>query len=316
MRYVLCADASQSIGAGHVMRSSAIAEELITRGQDVVFVGQISDIPWLTLRIKTLGFTEIHYGAKEFMSSPEKDVLILDSYVVPTGEAFIQPNKWRAVVTIADHLTPDYKANLIIHPSLSSHWEAKTGTKILAGTRYIPFRGSIKKTKKNEDKKSILKILVVGGGTDVSGFAGAICEELKVLSDNFHAMIFTNNNKLDSLDFRFTVVPFGAELDEYAANTDLVLTTASTASLEFIAREVAVGIGCAVGNQEEYYESLSNFGITAPIGRFVAGNWQIDHAKVAELVNSSELRDSLQTKCTGLVDLGGARRIVDEILKL
>ena len=47
MRYVLRADASQSMGSGHVMRSSAIAEELIARGEDVVFVGQISEIPWL-----------------------------------------------------------------------------------------------------------------------------------------------------------------------------------------------------------------------------------------------------------------------------
>ena len=60
MRYVLRADASQSIGAGHVMRSSAIAEELIARGEDVIFVGQISDLPWVEERIASLGFTHIH----------------------------------------------------------------------------------------------------------------------------------------------------------------------------------------------------------------------------------------------------------------
>ena len=45
MRYVLRADASKILGAGHVMRSSAIAEELITQGAEVVFVGEISDLP-------------------------------------------------------------------------------------------------------------------------------------------------------------------------------------------------------------------------------------------------------------------------------
>ena len=44
MRYVLRADASESIGAGHVMRSSAIAEELIARGENVVFVGYDWDL--------------------------------------------------------------------------------------------------------------------------------------------------------------------------------------------------------------------------------------------------------------------------------
>ena len=60
MRYVLRADASQTIGAGHVMRSSAIAEELIARGKEVLFIGKISNLPWVENRISGLGFTEIH----------------------------------------------------------------------------------------------------------------------------------------------------------------------------------------------------------------------------------------------------------------
>ena len=316
MRYVLRADASQSIGSGHVMRSSAIAEELIARGEDVVFVGHISDIPWLAFRINGLGFTEIHSGTKEFISNPERHVLILDSYVVPVDEAFIQPNKWRAVVAVADELTPTYDANLIIHPGLSTHFVAKVGVKVLAGPKYIPFRSSIQKTEKNEDKESILEILVVGGGTDLFGFVAAICEELAGISDRFHANIFTNDNELGNLDPRFTVVPIGSELDNYAANVDLVFTTASTTSLEFIAREVAVGIGCAVDNQEEYYESLSAFRVASPIGRFADSKWHIDHAKIAELVHSGGIREDLRRNCAGLIDLGGAGRIVDEILKL
>ena len=111
-------------------------------------------------------------------------------------------------------------------------------------------------------------------------------------------------------------MPIGSTLDDYAANVDLVFTTASTTSLEFIAREVAVGIGCAVDNQEKYYESLSAFGVAAPIGRFVDGHWEIDHAKIFELVNSIHIRETLRRRCAGLVDLRGAGRIVDEILKL
>ena len=121
---------------------------------------------------------------------------------------------------------------------------------------------------------------------------------------------------LGNLDSRFTVVPIASELDDYARNAHLVFTTASKTSLEFIAREVAVGIGCAVDNQEEYYESLSTFGVAAPIGRFVAGHWQIDHTKIAELVHSGGVREDLRKNCAGIIDLGSAGRIVDEILKL
>ncbi len=60
MRNVLRADASQSMGAGHVMRSSAIAEELISRGNNVIFVGRISNLPWVEKRIASLGFSQVY----------------------------------------------------------------------------------------------------------------------------------------------------------------------------------------------------------------------------------------------------------------
>ena len=59
MRFVFRADASIEIGAGHVMRSSAIAEEAISQGIECVFVGSILDMDWLTDRIRGLGFFEV-----------------------------------------------------------------------------------------------------------------------------------------------------------------------------------------------------------------------------------------------------------------
>jgi spore coat polysaccharide biosynthesis predicted glycosyltransferase SpsG len=59
MTYVIRADASPTIGSGHVMRSSANAEELIARGEKVVFVGLISYLLWVTERKMDLGFIEI-----------------------------------------------------------------------------------------------------------------------------------------------------------------------------------------------------------------------------------------------------------------
>ena len=45
--------------AGCVMCSSAIAEELIAWGENVIFAGQISGLPWVEERISSLGFTYI-----------------------------------------------------------------------------------------------------------------------------------------------------------------------------------------------------------------------------------------------------------------
>lgn len=45
-------------------------------------------------------------------------------------------------------------------------------------------------------------------------------------------------------------------------------------------------------------------------------NWDIDQQKITSLIHSSELREILIARATGLVDLNGASRIVDAITNL
>ena len=316
MRYIFRADSSRAIGSGHVMRSSAIAEELIARGREVIFIGAISDVPWVASRIMSLGFSKILENTKKFVSDPGHDVLILDSYTVSVNDEFIQQKHWRRIVAISDDLTPTYKADLIIHPGISDEWKPNRDVKFLTGPDYIPFRRSINKSVKNLSIKGDTKILVVGGGTDPFNFAEEICKSLKNIQGLFHVIIFSNNGLLARMDSRFTVVEIGFQLDVEASNADLVFTTASTTSLEFIAREIPLGLGCAVDNQKEYYESLASAGVAIPVGEFNGGRWQLDQTKMADLINSDELRKTLKQKSAGLVDLKGAERIVNEILKL
>ena len=134
------ADSSLKIGSGHVMRLSAIAEELIMRGEIVVYIGQIAELPWLSRRIQTLGFSQILQSPNEYLPDPVSDVLILDSYTLPVDDEFIKPSNWRRVITISDELTPPYSASLVIHPAISEKWVPNKNVKFLAGPKYIPFR--------------------------------------------------------------------------------------------------------------------------------------------------------------------------------
>jgi len=316
MSYVFRADASQSIGSGHVMRCSAIAEELISRGEEVVFVGEYAEVPWLVDWINGLGFSQIFRSPISYISNPVTDVLILDSYRLPIEDEFIQNKKWKGVVSIVDELTPNYFANLVIHPGISVALKSHSGTKILTGPKYIPLRKSIKKSEINRIHNKSLTILIVGGGTDSFNFVDSMCSALQSINAQFKAYFFTNNAPEHNLDYRFTALKIGSELDEYANSADLVFTTASTTSLEFVAREVAIGIGCAIDNQEECYQALSSANIAMPIGRFILGNWNFDDSRIKALVISSDIRDSLRNEASGFIDLGGAKRVVDEILKL
>lgn len=55
MRIIFRADASREIGSGHVMRSSVLAEEAVSRGFERIFIGSISGLDWVADRISTLG---------------------------------------------------------------------------------------------------------------------------------------------------------------------------------------------------------------------------------------------------------------------
>jgi hypothetical protein len=315
MRFVFRADASMSIGSGHVMRSSAIAEEAIARGIPSFFVGKISDLTWVSERIRGLGFIQVLENSSEFIPDENEDILIIDSYEIPTDDVFVQLQNWSKVVSIFDELTPDYSCDLRIHPGLTKAWPKRFSGSTLSGPKFVPLRKSIKNSTKHTPKGT-LEVLVIGGGSDAYGFVPAVVNVLTKLTQDFHATIFTNSFLGMDLDERFSLSEIGLNLDFVANAVDLVFTTASTTSLEFLARGSVVAIGCAVDNQELYYKELSGGSYAAPIGKFLNNVWHLDTELIQELFSSETLRTKLRGNSADLIGLDGAKRIVDEILKL
>lgn len=312
MRIILRADASSSIGTGHVMRSLAILEEFRSRKLELVFIGEIQDADWLTAEIRKFGFSEILESENEFRPRPKSDVLILDSYTVPVDNPFVTNHDWRKMVVLCDELTPNYQADLYIHPGLEANWFKSPNQRILSGPNYIPLRKTISKNKK---LNATLKVVIVGGGTDPANYVENVAEILSRSSVDFDAACFTPNISRVRLDARFTRLSIGADLDFYANDADLAFTTASTTGLEFIAREIACGVACAVDNQKQYYKVLVDNKVAYPIGTLEGSTWNLDESAIMRLLDSRELRQGLADRCNNFIDLNGATRIVDEILR-
>ena len=318
MRYVFRADASRSIGAGHVMRSSAIAEELINRGEDVFFIGQISNLTWVEERITSLGFASVYSDSKEFNSNPESDVLILDTYELDINDAFLRTEKWLHIVAIVDQLTPDYNCTIRIHPGLDSNWTGTSKAPVLAGPKYVPFRSGLSNyLYRGKDKQHSLKIAVIAGGSDPYDLVVEIAKILAKIPRQFEVYLFSSSNLDSVFDSRFYCFPVGPHLDELTKDVDLVLTTASTSSLEFLARGLCVGVICSIDNQNQYYSSLGELGVAAQLGyRTLDNGWELEVQKIETLVTSSDLREKLRAKADGLIDFNGASRIVEAITNL
>jgi spore coat polysaccharide biosynthesis predicted glycosyltransferase SpsG len=297
------------------MRLSALAEELIARAEEVVFVGRIDGVNWLEDRIYNLGFSQVVLNEKDFTPDPENDVLIFDTYEKDVFDNFIQRSNWKKIVLVADASTPIYDADLVFNPNIIEEFLDFPSSIFYSGPLYIPFRKSISKINRSITLKSKLKILVVGGGTDPFNFVGSVAHILSKSKVDFEAVLLTENHAFDYLDSRFEITQIGSKFDSFASLSDLVFTTAGSTSLEFVARETATGVGCAVDNQENYFQNLVRSSVAIPIGRFTSGTWKLDKVSINRLVTDKELRDGLRMKCKNFIDCEGATRMVDLILQ-
>ena len=315
IKFVFHSNASEVIGSGHILRSIGIIEELVSQKYQVVFIGDVHELPWVMEKIKSVGFAEILTSEEEFVSNKESDILILDSYNIKINSPFISLDKWRLVIVIFDAHTPNYSANLRIHPGITESWNLSGNSKIISGPKFIPIRKSISKIPKHVSGRELI-ITVVGGGVDFNDFVPEMSLQLSKISGNFKANFFTNESKKIINDSRFKTFAIGSQLDSIGNETHLAFSTASTTCLEFIARGCALGICCAAENQESYYKELSDRGLAKQIGKFTDGNWVLDINLIENLVSSEATRKVLTENALGLIDLNGAKRVVSKIFEL
>ena len=314
MRLVFRADASKEYGAGHAMRISVLAEEAISQGWNCIFIGEIKDLDWVSNRIYSMGFQETHSNFKTYKSNPYTDILILDTYTIPTDSEEIKSNHWLYIVVIADELTPKYKSNLVIKPNLTFCNGEKEQNSVLEGPEYILVRKIAKISEKSKNQNSPLKIIVSGGGTDIHNFAKSIAAELEKVETSIEVHFFSNTEIVSKTGKIFLTHNIGEELDKISEDADLAFTTASTSALEFIASKIPTGVVCAVDNQREYYEQLGELKYAIQLGEFTSQKvYELKSAAIRELISDPEVRDRLTNNISNLIDANGASRILSAI---
>jgi len=319
VRLIIRTDASPSVGTGHFMRSSTIAEEFLSLGHEVCFVGKIDPMNLIIERFQELGLGFSVADPKEFRTDNKNDILLIDSYSVPTSDPFITRENWFKTVSISDSITPKYDVDLIIKPSLITRTGLDGGSRILSGPEYIMLRSSITQNRPQVTTGTVpMKILVVGGGSDPSGFCNAVVEALARSPYEFVADVFSDNFDRDlQADQRIRIHKVSLQIEDYARDCDLALTLASTLAIELIARGVPIGIASAFENQISGAQEMLSLGLAAPIGnRDISGTWIIDSAILHDLITSEAFRSNLRSKVSGLIDWLGAHRVALEILSL
>ncbi len=316
MRIIFRADASRKIGAGHVMRSSVLAEEAIQRGYECIFVGSVTGLSWVSGHINALGFAQIIEDENLFVPKIESDVLIIDSYSIPISDSFIVKSNWKLVLSICDESTPRYESDIELRPGLARILGSDNGKLVLSGPEYILVRKGIEKNRVRTNTTEALKVLIMGGGSDPFGFVPSITKFLSSLQLKLEVHLFSNTEISEKSTMTLINHQVGSELDRVAGEVDVVFCTASTSSLEFIAREIPTGVVCSIDNQNDYYAQLGELGFAAQLGYLgLDGKWVFNLQEIRALLENRERRDTLAKATHMLIDLHGAARVID-ILEL
>ena len=317
MRFIIRADAYSKSGAGHVMRSSVIAEELINRGYEVFFVGNLDEIPWVREYIWNLGFKGILTPGEHFVTNQVSDTLILDSYEISIADPFIQPSNWKKILVLVDDTTPSYIGHIYIHPGPATSWTIpKTVSSgiFLVGLEYLLIRKSLRKLKNDYTSTSNqeMNILISSGGSDPYGFAKSLVEILSKSNSRFHAFVLAPDFAPPDDDARFEIIPMGKEYERLLRSLDFVFTTAGTSSWEYHYLGLPVALASAIQNQNRNYQYQIAQGMSWNLGyRDFDGSWHFDESLLKSVLSGTQqLISDVKISASELSEVG-----VNSILK-
>lgn len=323
MKFLIRADATRKMGVGHVLRCISLAQEMLNMGCEIVFVGDTTEISWLSEQVSRFGFLQSFKTSLEFLGDRSEYILILDSYVIPKEDLFITKSKWKGVIAFVDEETPNYEADLYIGALISPDWITRNKIpeeNLLKGFEFLPIRKSLQEIKKTLsldkilsskiEKNKVKTIIVVGGGADANDFCGHIAKILMQIELDFRALLFTNS--IFSADERFSFLEIGSELDRSLPEADIIFTTCGTSVWEFLYLGIPMGFAQAAQNQNRNCQILSTIEGCTEIGFFeqVLG-WQLSSEKILSTIKDSRNGRIEMVDVDGL----GVSRIFDEIKK-
>jgi spore coat polysaccharide biosynthesis predicted glycosyltransferase SpsG len=302
------------------MRSSVIAEELIDRGYEVYFVGNLDEILWVREYVSNLGFKGICKPEEQFLTNQITDILILDSYNISITDPFIQPKNWNKILVFVDDTTPTYTGDLYINPGPETSWtkpEPQSTSLFLFGLEYLLIRKSLREYKRAFVKNNNeMKILITAGGSDPFAFSQNLVKLLSESIFTFHAFVLAPDFQLPNQDPRFEFIKLGEAYESLLSTINLVFTTAGTSSWEYHYLGIPVALANAVKNQDRNYRYQVSNGISWDLGyRDYTGLWKLNEPILKSLLSSNSKNGTRLHNKEINIDGRGVSRILELIIE-
>ncbi len=352
---VIRADANSKIGMGHVMRCLSVADALLKRGEEVLFVtADDTPVPLLTkkgipCRILHTDYADMEAELPKLWEVLREDISILvDSYYVT--EKYLAALKKRTTTIYMDDIYAfSYPVDMLINYNIYGEemgYEKDTAfadTKLLLGTEYVPLREEFSAGAENvtstEDR--LLQtaeqpgtaadggILITTGGSDSFNLAGQLLTEAMkydaLKTKEYHVVSGSLNPHIGELQAlaqehgNIHIHCNVTNMAELMAESKVALSAGGSTLYELCAMGVPAIVFSFAENQEHLVQTFVKRGIAQYGGNYrTDGNKMIQNtiAGLEMLLEDENLRAEYRKKARTLVDGKGADRIAEAIQAL
>lgn len=304
-------DAGPSIGVGHLVRCVALAEELVGRGEDVCFLGDLGGLDWAESQLdrRKLPLWPAHAAWQL-----DLDAVVLDSYTLPPDEGA----RFRAAgVTVLAIVDGDHRgqvADVYLDQNLGAEKlrpDLPPGSVRLAGAPYVLLRDQVRSAARVAGD-GVTRVLCFFGGTDAGGLVPRLVRMLGAIDAPFAATVITANDIPLPAGKAIEQSPPTDRLPDLMAAADLVVTAAGSSVWELLHLGVPSAVTYVADNQWIGYDALVSAGLAAGLGPGVAIE---ESTQLLEaLIGRADLREPYGSAGRGLIDGRGRERVADAFL--
>lgn len=350
---VIRADANSKIGMGHVMRCLSVADALLKRGEEVLFVtADDTPVPLLAkkgipCRVLHTDYTDMEAELSKLWNAlselpqgpgvpeaalPQRNTFILvDSYYVT--EKYLAALKKRITTIYMDDIYAfSYPVDMLINYNIYGEemgYEkdvAFADTKLLLGTEYVPLREEFSAGEQQRTAANCGILITTGGGDSFNLAGQLLMEAMKydaLKEKEYHVVSGSLNphiGELQALAQKHENIHIHCNVTNMAelmAESEIALSAGGSTLYELCAMGVPVIAFSFAENQERLVQTFVKRG-TAQYG----GNYRTDGNKMIQntiagletLLEDENLRTEYRKKARTLVDGKGADRIAEAII--
>ncbi|MFI6476623.1 PseG/SpsG family protein [Nonomuraea sp. NPDC050663] len=304
-------DAGPLIGVGHLMRCIALAEELVGRGEDVCFLGDLGGLDWAVSQLerRSLPLKPAHLAWRL-----DLDAIVLDSYTLPEGEGARFRAAGIAVLAIVDGDLRGQAADVYLDQNLGAEKllpDLPPGSVRLAGAPYVLLRDQVRSARRAACG-DVPRVLCFFGGTDAGGLVERVVGMLTAVDAPFEATVISARPVPLPAGGAIELSPPTDHLASLMADADLVVTAAGSSVWELLHLGVPSAVTFVADNQLISYDALVSAGLAAGLGP--AATIEAATPLLESLIRRADLREPYGTAGRGLIDGRGRERVADALL--